>query len=110
MFCVKKTNLKCFKVLHCPAESKRDTQGAGYTALASLLEGFGKINCLPRKLKIASIDDGEGIEATLHSHKAKWHDLHRLEYNITQLRCAEKRGGNSPRNMRIMSEIYMAKL
>ena len=40
-----------------------------YTTLAGLLEGFGKINCLPRNLNIAHIDDGKGIEATLLSTK-----------------------------------------
>ena len=60
--------------------------------LAGLLEGFGKINCLTRKLKIARIDDGEGIEATLHSHKAKWHDSCRLELLncVVQRRWGEK--------------------
>ena len=42
------------EVLHCPAESKRDKQGAGYTTLTGLLEGFG-IDYYPRKLNIASM-------------------------------------------------------
>ena len=41
-------------VLHCPAEFKRDKQGAGYTTLTGLLEGFG-IDYYPRKLNIASM-------------------------------------------------------
>jgi len=65
--------------LHCPAESKRGTQGAGYGTLARLLEGFGKIDCLPRKINLARLDDGEGIEATLLKNRAKWHDACRLE-------------------------------
>ena len=36
-------------------------------------------------------DGGEGIEAALKQHKAKWHDSCRLQYNKTQLRRAEKR-------------------
>ena len=77
--------------LRCPAESKRGTQGAGYGTLARLLEGFGKIDCLPRKINLARLDDGEGIEATLLKNRAKWHDACRLEYNKTKLCRAEKR-------------------
>ena len=62
MFCVKRK-----KLLHCPAESKRNTQGVGYAALVSLLEGFNEISS--QKLGF-SMYEGEGIEATLHSHRA----------------------------------------
>ena len=75
--------------LHCPAESKCGTQGAGYGTLARLLEGFSKIDCLPRKMNLARLDDGEGIEATLLKNRAKWHDACRLEYNKTKLCRAE---------------------
>lgn len=79
------------EVLHCPAESKRGTQGAGYKTIADLLVGFSRIGCLPRTINLSRFDDGEGIEATLQQHKAKWHDLCRLECNITKLQRAEKR-------------------
>lgn len=73
------------EVLKCPAESKRDTQGAGYTTIADLLVSFNTIGCLPRSLNLSRLDDGEGIEATLKQHKAKWHDSCRLVYNKTKL-------------------------
>ncbi len=79
------------EVLHCPADSKRNSQGAGYTTMADLLEGFAKISCLPRKMNLARFDEGEGIEATLRRHKAKWHDSCRLENNKTQLLCSERK-------------------
>ena len=60
--CVKKK-----KLLHCPAESKRNTQGVGYAALASLLADFNEISS--QELGF-SMYEGEGIEATLHSHRA----------------------------------------
>ena len=79
------------EVLQCPAESTRDQQGAGYTTIADLLQGFSDIGCLPKSLDLTQLDDGEGIETTLKQHKGKWHDLCRLQYNRTQLQRAAKR-------------------
>ena len=78
------------EVLYCPAESNHGTQGAGYKTIADLV-GFSRIGCLPRTINLSRFDDGEGIEATLQQHKAKWHDLCRLEYNTTKLQRAEKK-------------------
>lgn len=79
------------EVLRCPAESTCDKQRVGYAIIVDLLLGFSKIDCLPRSLNLSRLDDGEGIEATLMQHRAKWHDSCRLKYNKTQLRRAEKR-------------------
>ena len=79
------------EVLRCPAESKRNTQGAGYKTIADLLEGFNAAGCLPRTINLSRFNDGEGIEATLRKHKAKWHDSCRLQFNKTKLQRAEKR-------------------
>ena len=79
------------EVLHCPAESKRNTQGAGYKTIANLPEGFSKAGCLPRTINLSRLDDGESIEETFQKHKAKWHDSCRLQYNKTKLQRAEKR-------------------
>ena len=79
------------EVLQCLAESRRDTQGVGYSTVADLLQSFGIIGCLPNTMNLSRLDDGEGIEATLKQHKARWHDSCRLRYNKTQLRRAEKR-------------------
>ena len=53
--------------------------------------GFSRIGCLPKTVDLSRLDDGDGIEATLQQHKAKWHDSCRLGYNKTQLQHAEKR-------------------
>ena len=79
------------EVFHCPSESRRDTQAAGYKTIADLLAGFSRIGCLPRTINISRIDNGEGIEATLNQHNAKFHDSCRLLYNKTKLQRAEKR-------------------
>lgn len=52
------------EVLYCPAESKHNTQGAGYKTIADLLEGFNRADCLPRTINLSWCNDGEGIEAT----------------------------------------------
>ena len=77
--------------LHCPDESKHNTQGAGYKTIAGLLEDFNTAGCLPRTITLSRLDDGEGVEATLRKHRAKWHDSCRLQYNRTKLQRAEKR-------------------
>ena len=89
---------KCFlcqedttEVLQCPAESRRGRQGAGYSTITDLLEGFSVIDSLPKTLNLSRLDDGEGVEVTLKEHKAKWHDSCRLRYNKTELQRAEKR-------------------
>ena len=78
-------------MLRCPAETKRNTQGASYKAIADLLESFIGAGCLPRADNLSRLDDSEGIEATLRQHKAKWHDSCRLQFNKTKLKCAGKR-------------------
>ena len=82
------------EALQCPAKSRRATQGAGYSAVAVLLESSSAIGCLPKTLKLLRLDDGDGIEATLKLLKAKWHDSCRLKYNKTQLTGAEN--GKTP--------------
>ena len=74
------------KVLHCPDESKCNTQGAGYTTIAGLLEGFSMADCLPKSITLSRL--GEGVEVTLMKYKAKWHDSCRLKYNKTKLQHA----------------------
>ena len=66
------------EVLHCPAESRQNTSGAGYRTISDLLVGFSTIGCLPRTMDLSRLDDGEGTEATMQQHKAKWHDSCRL--------------------------------
>ena len=77
--------------LHCPDESKRNSQGAGYKTIAVLLESFSTAGYLPRTMTLSRLNDGEGVEVTLRKHRAKWHDSCRPKYNRTKLQQAEKR-------------------
>ncbi len=71
--------------LHCPAESRRNTMGAGYKTTSDLLMDFSRTGCLPKTMDLSRLDDGNGIEAAFIQHKAKWHD------SCTQLHRAQKR-------------------
>ena len=78
------------EVLKCPADSKRSMDGAGYKSLADNLLAFKKIDCLPSSI-LSRMKEGQDIEETLRSHKARWHDSCRLQYNKTKLQRAVKR-------------------
>ena len=77
--------------LCCPADSKRGAKGTGYKTTAENLLAFKKLGCLPKTINLSRIDEGEGVEASFHHHKAKWHDSCRLKFNKTKLQRAEKR-------------------
>ena len=72
------------EVLKCPASSKRSIDGAGYKNLANNLLAFKKIDCLPSNM-FSWLKDDQDIEEILRSHKAKWHDSCRLQFNKTKL-------------------------
>ena len=78
------------EVLQCPANSKRNTSGAGYKTLADNLLAFKEIDCLPSCIA-SRLREGQDIEETLKKNKAKWHDRCRLEYNKTKYLRAAKR-------------------
>ncbi len=78
------------EVLKCPASSKRSLDGAGYKNLADNLLAFKKIDCLPSNM-FSWLKDDQDIEEILRSHKGKWHDSCRLQYNKTKLQRAAKR-------------------
>ena len=82
---------KTAEALTCPALSKRKDCGKGYTTLAQNLEKFNELGKLPRTLHLDRLDDGDGVEATMVAHQAKWHHKCMLRYNTTKLKIAEKR-------------------
>lgn len=77
--------------LCCPADSKRGAKGAGYKTTAENLLALKKLGCLPKTINLSRIDEGKGIEASFHHHKARWHDSCRLKFKKTKLQRAEKR-------------------
>ncbi len=50
------------------ANSACGMDGAGYKTIAELLVAFDKIGCLPRKLQLSQLDEGQGIEAAYRVH------------------------------------------
>lgn len=81
------------EALQCPATSRRKNAGAGYKTLAENLAAFKNINCLPSSILFRL--GWQNTEEILTSHKAKWHDSCRLQYNKTKLDRATKRHASS---------------
>ena len=77
--------------LVCPVLSKRRDPGSGYTTMAANLVKFDELGKLPRTVQLKRLDEGQGVEATMVAHQAKWHKTCMLQYNNTMLRRAEKR-------------------
>ena len=82
------------EVLQCPANSKRSTSGAGYKTLADNLLAFNEIGWLSSSI-VSRLMEEQDLEGTFRSHKAKWHDSCRLQYNKTKLERATKRKASS---------------
>ena len=82
-FAKKKGNSK--SVLVCPARSTKPPIGSGYKSLASHLLQFQAHGHMPMNIDIRTLDDGDGIEATLMRHHASWHKTCRLKFNQTKL-------------------------
>ena len=76
--------------LICPSKNKSQTL-YGYHTVATIIEDFNSINCLPKSISIARLDEGEGIEKTFQARQAMWHDSCRLKYNKTEFKRAQKR-------------------
>ena len=77
--------------LVCPVLSKRRDPGSEYTTMAANLVKFDELGKLPRTVQLQRLDEGQGVEATMVAHQAKWHKTCMLQYNNTMLQRAEKR-------------------
>ena len=77
--------------LVCPADSKKEDVGAGYVSLANDVTAFDNAECLPKTLSMSRINDGDGVEATLEYHRAKFHKSCRLQYSKSRLERVTKR-------------------
>ena len=82
--------------LTCPNNSK-NASSPGYQNLASNLESFSSINALPSNIKLETLNDGTGLEETLKSNSAKWHQTCRLKYNNSKLKRAQSISEGSDR-------------
>ena len=93
------TNWKLCLVFHedtteslvCPVLSKCRDPGTGYTTMAANLVKFDELGKLSRTVQLQRLDEGQGVEATMVAHQAKWHTTCMLQNNNTMLRRAEKR-------------------
>jgi len=83
------------EALQCPNDTKRSDKGAGYKSVASSLLQFSELGDLPTPVRLSRLDEGNGIEATLSTHNAKWHKSCRNMYNKTKLDRAIQRKSQS---------------
>ena len=75
--------------LQCPANCLRASVGDGYISLAGHLTKFSELGRIPMNIDTARVNDGDGIEATLRRHNARWHKACRLKFNQTKLERLE---------------------
>ena len=63
------------ETLPCPAKSKHSDVSVEqvYSTLSRNIMHFSELNDLPMSIDFRSLDKGNGIEATLLEHEAKWH-------------------------------------
>lgn len=61
------------EVLQFPSHTKRTDKGAGYKYVAENIRKFHELDALPFQINLHHIDNGSGIEATLHENNAGWH-------------------------------------
>ncbi|MES9882849.1 MAG: hypothetical protein ABW185_18430 [Sedimenticola sp.] len=87
MFCQEDTG----ENLKCPAEYSDRFQAVAYTSIAETLPEFKNLGCLPRKMNLDRMDEGDGIERTLSNRKAKFHKACNLKFNKSELKRASKR-------------------
>ena len=80
------------EILRCSADSKRRDVGTGkgYSTFTSNIVWFSELDELPMPIDLRRLDEGNGIEATLIEHKAKWQKSCHSKFNATKLVLAEK--------------------
>ena len=74
-----------------PGSKEKD----GYSKLGTNISLFHTINQLPIILDPSRLDVGDGIEATLRSNNAKYHESCRLMFSNSKLERARKRAAST---------------
>ena len=67
--------------LVCSANTKCSNIESGYKTLAVNLMQFGELGLLPVTLQLDRLDEGQGVEAALVSHKAVYHKRCMLRFS-----------------------------
>ena len=87
LFCQKDTGKK----LVCPADYSDRFKGAGYKTIGEALQAFNDLGCLPKDVNLTRMDDGDGLEKTFVSRRAKFHSACSLKFNKNEIQRATKR-------------------
>ena len=79
----------------CPLATKRPcTQVSSYKTFALNLLEFQALDDIPFKVNPSRLDEGQGIEKTLESHRAVWHKSCYNRFDSMHLTRAKKRKSN----------------
>ena len=62
----------------------------GYASLTTNLSSLHELNNVPLNINVSRLDDGDGMEETLVTHKAKWHKACYVLCNATKVERARK--------------------
>ena len=87
LFCQRDTGKK----LVCPADYSDRFKGAGYKTIGEALQAFNDLGCLPKDVNLTRMDDGDGLEQTFVSRRAKFHTACSLKFNKNEIQHATKR-------------------
>ena len=66
-------------------------RGAGYKTIAETLQAFYDLGCLLDDVNLTRMNDGDGLEQTFVSRRAKFHTTCSLKFNKNELQRATKR-------------------
>ena len=75
----------------CPADYSDRLKGARYKTIAEALQAFNDLGCLPEDVNLTCMDDGDGLEQTFVSRRAKFHTSCSLKFNKNEIQRATKR-------------------
>ena len=87
LFCQKHSSKK----LERPADYSDRFKGAGYKTIDEALQAFNDVGCLPEDVNLTRMDDGDGLEQTFVSRRAKFHTARSLQSNKNEIQRSAQR-------------------
>ena len=84
-------NTDTVKKLVCSADYSDRFKGAGYKTIGEALQAFNDLGCLPKDVNLTRMDDGDGLEQTFVSRRAKFYTACSLKFNKNEIQRATKR-------------------
>ena len=93
--------------LRCPTKSKRGDTDTVYKTLVENINEFHQLQCMPLKIELKRLDEGNGMEKTLIEYNAKWHRSCFLKFGKLQLdRMKDRKRKSSETPGNVSKRIY----